>query len=157
MTFTCNLVEGTAKHEDSQLLTWRLSKSIHSMARERDLSMSHSRAIIPAEEVQPWMRTQNIPVNLLHHLSILHPHYAIHKKVISTAVKASMPYSKDGHIPKLKGCKALQESTDLRCYAMQSIAKRLLRVLQCHECCLCQSYTGLFSTLRNVCSSNAQA
>ena len=65
--------------------------------------MSHSRAIIPTEEVQPWMRAQDIPVNLLHHLSILHPHHAIHKKVIYSAVKASMPYFKDGHILKLKG------------------------------------------------------
>ena len=126
LTFARNFVEGTAKHENSHLLTWRLSKRIQSMARERYLSMSHSRAIIPAEEVQAWMRAQDIPVNLLHHLSILHPHHAIHKQVISSAVKASMPYSKDGSILRLKGHKALQalqESTDLRCYAMQSIAK----------------------------------
>lgn len=36
--------------------------------------MSHSRAIISAKKVQPGMRTHDIPVNLLHHLRILHTH-----------------------------------------------------------------------------------
>ena len=38
------------------------------------LSMSHSRAIVSAEEVQPRMRAHDIPVNLLHHLRILYTH-----------------------------------------------------------------------------------
>ena len=36
-------------------------------------SVSDGHAIIAAEEVQPWVRTHDISVYLLHHLSILQP------------------------------------------------------------------------------------